>query len=75
MEAAGGGLRVHLPKTTLAKPALVWMATYLREHTTQVKRGENAGRTIVNANVVKDLSPMMDWDGRAMTPPLCGLGT
>lgn len=62
-----GGLRVDLPEVVLDKPATVWMAGFATRHVTEVRRGENAGRTIANANVVHDLRPVLDWGGRPMS--------
>ena len=66
-QSENGDVRVSLPKTVLAKPVQVWLATFDREHTTEVRRGENSGKTITNANVVHDLRPIMDWNGQPKT--------
>lgn len=34
---------------------------------TAVRRGENAGRTILQANVVRSVQPVADWQGREIT--------
>lgn len=62
-----GGIRVELPETSLKQPATLWIAAFDREHSTEVRRGENAGQTIVNANVVHELRPVLDWGGRPMS--------
>ena len=41
----------------------LWLVTFDRLHETAVKRGENAGRTIVNVNVVRSLVPAGSWSG------------
>lgn len=38
---------------------------YDREHRTQVPRGENAGATLVEANIVRSLVPAGEWQGAA----------
>lgn len=65
--AADGGVVVRLPETPLAAPAAVWMATFDPEHATEVARGENAGRRLVNANVVRGVADVLNWNGRART--------
>ncbi len=53
----------------------VHMLRYTPLHTTDVKRGENRGRTLENANVVEDWTVLGQWDGRAplaMTAPVKG---
>jgi hypothetical protein len=44
----------------------LWLVTFDREHETAVKRGENAGRTIVNVNVVRSLVSAGSWSGSAL---------
>jgi hypothetical protein len=41
----------------------LWLVTFDRQHETSVRRGENAGRTIVNVNVVRSLAPVGSWSG------------
>jgi hypothetical protein len=41
----------------------LWLVSFDRQHETPVKRGENAGRTIVNVNVVRSLRPAGSWSG------------
>jgi len=41
----------------------LWLVTFDRQHETSVKRGENAGRTIVNVNVVRGVESAGSWGG------------
>ncbi len=50
--------------------ATVWLAIYDSDHETEVKRGENAGRTIRNANVVRSIERLGTWTGEALEIPL-----
>jgi hypothetical protein len=50
--------------------ASVWLAVYDRVHETVVERGENAGRTLRNSNVVRDLVKVGTWTGEAMEIPV-----
>ncbi len=49
-----------------AKPATVWMAVFDDEHRTDVRRGENSGRELVDANVVREFVSIGTWDGEAL---------
>jgi hypothetical protein len=64
---AAGAWEAVLPdwSTSLNEPATVWLAFFDKEHVTPVKRGENAGATISNYNVVRDLRSLGQWDGKA----------
>ncbi len=50
-----------------AIPANVLVAGYDSRHATAVKHGENAGRTLVESNVVRGLSRAGSWRGEAVT--------
>lgn len=49
-----------------AQGATVWLATFDDEHRTQVARGENSGRELVDANVVREFVSIGTWNGEAM---------
>jgi len=58
------GTRVTIPADThRGPPAVVWGVLYDHAHTTSVTRGENAGRTITNANVVRSIDKVGEWRG------------
>lgn len=42
----------------------VFFVTYDAEHTTDVMRGENRGRTLVNTNIVRSLQQLGHWIGK-----------
>lgn len=48
----------------------VWAAAYQPRHETAVRRGENAGRGLVNTNVVRKLVALGTYTGAATTFPL-----
>ena len=58
-----GDLRVTLPGAQFDGDAAVWLARYGREHTTEVERGENAGRVLRNVNVVREVRRIGTWTG------------
>ncbi len=45
----------------------VWLVTFDPRHETQVRAGENAGRKLVNVNIVRSLDMLGDWSGRELT--------
>ena len=47
-----------------ASPAAVLLVGYDRQHETHVGRGENGGRTLVEANVVRSIATIGTWTGR-----------
>ena len=44
----------------------VWLVGYDTRHRTPVGRGENAGRTLVESNIVRSLAAVADWRGAAL---------
>ncbi len=49
------------------KDANIWLALIQREVSIPVKGGENHGRTITYYNVVREMTPVGMWSGKAMT--------
>jgi len=44
----------------------VWLVGYDARHVTHVGRGENAGATLVESNIVRSLTPLGDWHGSVL---------
>jgi len=71
-------LAVSLSSTEISLPAgeapsgraTVWLAFIDQRHETEVAAGENGGRKLVNANVVRKLSAVGTWNGEALSIPL-----
>jgi hypothetical protein len=63
----GGTLRITLaPLPGAAEtPGSVWVLPTSREVTVPITRGENQGKTVTYANVVRALVRVGSWDGRA----------
>ncbi|MEW5963187.1 MAG: DUF1223 domain-containing protein [Pseudomonadota bacterium] len=49
------------------KEATVWLAVVQRSGTVEIKRGENGGRTVTYANIVRELAPVGMWSGKPLT--------
>ncbi len=66
----GGGVRLSIPDATAtgeaAEEADVWLVVFDREHLTPVRRGENRGRQLRNYKVVRRLSRIATWRGKAL---------
>lgn len=45
----------------------LWLVAYDSKHETQVRAGENAGRKLVNVNIVRAVEPLGDWTGEVLT--------
>ena len=56
----------HAPE----RGATIWLAVYDRSFETEVKRGENAGRTIENTHVVRRMERLGTWTGARLEIPL-----
>lgn len=51
------------PKT---KVATLWLVAYDDVHTTEIKKGENRGRTLSYHNVVRSMKPVATWEGKQL---------
>ena len=60
------GLSVSVPGAHFSGQAAVWLARYDTERLTPVSRGENAGRTLRNTNVVRVLQRIGTWTGEPL---------
>jgi hypothetical protein len=65
LDSTGGKYLLHLPEARFNKPATIWLAIYDPEQHTQVSRGENAGSTLSEYNIVRELRKVASWDGTA----------
>jgi len=65
-----GGWVATIPQAEVDQPATVWLAIYDRQHVTPVRRGENAGKTLTNYNIVRELHSVGRWDGAKLDLPL-----
>lgn len=66
--AVDGKYRVTAPAAEIdqSRPASLWLAVFLRETATPVTRGENAGSTLVEYNIVRELRHLGAWTGNAI---------
>jgi hypothetical protein len=63
---ADGALAVHVDAGAGAEPATLWLVGFDREHATPVLRGENAGRTLKEYQVVRSFEAIGTWRGPAL---------
>ena len=61
-----GRLVVSIAAAPEPAEAAVWMVVYDDAHATEVRRGENRGRTLVDRNVVRGLHRIGTWTGEAL---------
>lgn len=61
----GPTIVASLPQGETAGPAVVWLAIFERSRKTTVERGENSGRSLINAHVVRTMVPIGEWTGSA----------
>jgi len=65
LDPASGRLTVPAAPAPAAG-ATLWLALYDSQEVTEVARGENAGRELVNYNVVREFRPLGKWSGEAL---------
>ncbi len=65
--ADGGASGISISVPAMAQPAKldVWLVTFDPQHRTQVTRGENRGRELIDYNVVRSLTLLRQWNGKA----------
>ncbi|MDF3413348.1 DUF1223 domain-containing protein [Sulfitobacter sp. M57] len=78
LDLTRSGDSLQITATALGKvngPLTVHMLRYTPSQTTQIKRGENRGKTLENANIVEGWAVLGAWDGNSplqMNVPLTG---
>ncbi|GAB4358869.1 MAG: DUF1223 domain-containing protein [Kiloniellaceae bacterium] len=70
LETANGGRALLSTGEAPAGGATVWLVTFDDSHETEVARGENGGRKLINSNVVRELTALGTWNGAATEFPL-----
>lgn len=76
----GGMLKATITANGDGLARTIFIATYTKQTTVDIRRGENAGRTITYHNVVDELMNVGTWDGTAsqdvsLPKPNAGGGT
>jgi len=66
----GGAVRIEGGMFEASSPAVVWLALFEPESSTRVARGENAGRSLGNYNIVRELRVLGRYSGEATSLPL-----
>ncbi|HVN43815.1 MAG TPA: DUF1223 domain-containing protein [Steroidobacteraceae bacterium] len=60
-----GAALIHVGAQPQATRCDVWLVPYLRHARSAVGRGENAGRTLEEFNIVREVRALGDWSGEA----------
>jgi len=60
-----GALVLSIPQMPDVNDGVIWLINFDRKHVTDVKAGENTGRTITNYNVVRSFQRIGSWRGEA----------
>lgn len=61
--SAGQRLSVEIEGGAAPKDGEIWLIAYDDSHTTPITRGENAGKTLVGHNIVRDIRRLGGWNG------------
>ena len=63
----GAAITIHIGAGEPPKhEATLWLARYNRRMPIDITRGENAGKTVIYTNVVRELTPIGMWNGAAL---------
>jgi len=60
-----GNFIISVPGAPYDGAAAVWLMSFDQGYDTPVERGENAGETLRNINVVREIMHVGDWQGEA----------
>jgi hypothetical protein len=62
-DRGAAGISVSVPPMPSSDKLDVWLVTFDPEQKTQVTRGENRGRELIDYNVVRSITLLTQWDG------------
>ena len=63
-QTENGTLKLNISSNSELAGANILLVTYTPTHTTQVKRGENRGRSLTNYNIVRSVEKMGAYNGK-----------
>ena len=66
-DSGPAGLTVSVPAYATDQKLDIWLVAFDPQHRTQVARGENRGRELIDYNVVRNLVLLAKWDGKPAT--------
>jgi hypothetical protein len=67
LHASDGKISVTVESGTAPRECDVWLITYEEEETTAIPRGENAGKTLTEYNIVRGIWRVANWNGTRIT--------
>ena len=70
VETGTDGVTIVVPEGETRERVTVWLAAFDDRHDVEVRRGENAGRTLSYHNVVREMRRLGEWDGKAVRFPV-----
>lgn len=60
-----GDIAAQIRGTETQERAKIWAIIFDKSHSTEIKRGENRGKTLTYSHVVRDMVDLGDWTGMA----------
>jgi hypothetical protein len=67
LRASAGILSIKIEGGAAPKGGDIWLVTYDDEKSTAIPRGENAGKTLTEYNIVRGVWRLGDWNGQAVS--------
>lgn len=67
LEKANDRIEITLPASSATADSTLYLAVYHTQQTTRIRGGENRGRTLRNANIVKRLISLANLSGEALS--------
>jgi hypothetical protein len=67
LQANGPRLRVEIEGGAAPEAGDIWLVTYDEERTTAIPRGENAGKSLTEYNIVRGIWRLGDWNGQPVS--------
>ena len=65
ISAQGGAYKVEISEGAASAGAAVWLMRIQHQKTVAIGRGENSGHSVTYTNVVRSISKLGDWNGKA----------
>lgn len=70
IKSTGDYVDIDVAGRTIGKNGTLWLALVKKEGIVAIGRGENRNRTVTYTNIVREIRPLGEWNGDAMTVKL-----